>query len=416
LTKTGLGIAIVVYEVDTRGGMERQALRLARGLAERGARVTVVTTFSPPGLGLPLPLRLRERRDGYEILRVPCLRWWSGEAVRALFDLVLSRVLLSKRRRIEVVYAVQFRAGAHAGRVARVRGLPTVVKLACGGTYGDMAQLAASPELEAPLRAVERYACLSQQVRREVESRGFDPERCTFVRNGVDVTAFSPTGERADLGPGRWVIFVGRHDSQKRIDVLLRSFAAIAARLPDVRLACVGKGPEEARLRELARSLALEERVRFLGERRDVPELLRAASVFVLPSAAEGLPNVLLEALAVGLPAVVTDIPGTDEVVQHEREALMVPVDDVAALAAAIERVLTTPELAERLARAGHALVLREFDMERVVDKHVEIFESMKRPGRVDPRLPLVLALAFARALLLGWFYALGRRVRPSGV
>ena len=414
MRKTGLGVAIVVYEVDTRGGMERQALRLAKGLAERGARVTIVTTFFPEGLGLPLPPAVRERRDGFEIIRVPGFRWWSGEAVMALIDLVLARVLLSRRRRIEVVYAVQFQAGAHAGRVAGVRGLPTVVKFACGGAYGDMTQLALQPALREPLGSIDRYACLSQQVRREVESQGFDPARCIFVRNGVDLTVFSPEGARADLGPGRWIVFIGRHDSQKRIDTLLRAFARLAARVPDARLASAGKGPEEPRLRALARELGIEGRVRFLGERRDVPDLLRAASVFVLPSAAEGLPNALLEALAVGVPSVVTDIPGTDEVVQRDREALMVPVGDEAALASALERLLTDRALAEQLARAGRELVLREFDMERVVEGHVELFERLRRPGRADRGRLVALELAFAKALVLGWFYALGRRLRPA--
>src|SRR5262249_14595967 len=151
-----------------------------------------------------------------------------------------------------------------------------------------------------------------------------------------------------------------------RINVLIRAFARISERIPDVRLACAGWGPEEQALRALARELGLAERVSFLGVRDDVPELLRAASVFVLPSAAEGLPNALLEALSVGVPAVATNIPGTDEVVRDEVEALMVPVDDEAALARAIERVLTDRALAKRLVSAGHELIAREFDMERV--------------------------------------------------
>jgi L-malate glycosyltransferase len=404
------GVAIVVHEVDVLGGMERQALRLAKGLAERGVRVTLVTTYTPRGLGLPLPSSIRERRDGFEIVRIPCFWWWSGEAVAALVDLVLARVLLSKKRRIDVVYTVQLRAAAHAGRVAAVRGLPTVVKFACGGTYGDMAQLERYPDLREPLHAIDRYACLSQQVRREVESQGFDPRRCVFVRNGVDLATFSPEGARAELGPGRWIVFIGRHDSQKRIDVLLRAFARIAPRLPDARLACAGKGPDEADLRELARELGVAERVRFLGERRDMPALLRAASVFVLPSAAEGLPNALLEALAVGVPSVVTDIPGTDEVVTRDREALMVPVDDEAALAAAIERILTDRELSERLVRAGRELVLREFDMERVVERHLELFESLP-PGTSRRGRLLSIYGRFVAMLIFGWLYVLGRRL-----
>ncbi len=414
MNETDLGVAIVVYEVDVRGGMERQALRLAKGLAARGARVTVVTTYAPRGVGLPLPATTREQRDGFEILRVPCFRWWSGEAVRALVDVVLARVVLSRRRRIDVIYSVQFQAAAHAARVARVSGSPTVVKFACSGVYGDLAQLAARPDradLLEDLRDIDHYACLSREVRTETAAAGLDERRCLLVRNGVDVTVFSPEGARAALGPGRWILFVGRHDPQKRIHVLLRAFAALAARVPDARLACAGKGPQEAELHALARELGVHERVSFLDERRDVPELLRAASVFVLPSVAEGLPNALLEALATGVPCVVTNIPGTDEVVTHDREALMVPVDDAPALEAALARLLTDPALAGRLAQAGRALVLREFDMERVVDRHFALFSELGRARRRRRSSLAAIYGRFATALLTGWFLALGRRV-----
>jgi glycosyltransferase involved in cell wall biosynthesis len=133
----------------------------------------------------------------------------------------------------------------------------------------------------------------------------------------------------------------------------------------------------------------------------------------VLPSAAEGLPNALLEALAVGVPSVVTDIPGTDEVVERDRDALMVPVDDDLALGAAIERILSDPALGERLARAGRELVLREFDMERVVDRHVELFSSLEPRARARSRL-FSFYVRFAIAFLFGWVYALGRRLRLS--
>ena len=412
-----LSLAFVLEQGDTQGGMERQAFRLARGLAERGARVTIVTTYMPPGLGLPLPARpLRhERRDGFEIVRVPCFRWWSGEAVRALVALVLARVLLSRRRAVDVIYAVQYQSASYAVSVAPLRDWPTVLKLACGGEYGDMSQVARTPDPEAvleALRRVERYACLSQEVRAEVEAAGLDPGRCVLVRNGVDLGTFSPDGPRASLPPGRTILFVGRHHSQKRIDVLLRAFARIAPRVPDARLACVGRGPEAEGLQALARELGIAERVSFLGERRDVPDLLRAASVFVLPSAAEGLPNSLLEALASGKPAVVTDIPGTNEVVRHEQEALMVPLDDVAALSTALERLLVDHALAERLARAGRAMIERDYDMEKIVDAHVALFLAAKRPRRrLDRRRLEALERSFVRALAVGWFYAAARRL-----
>src|SRR5271155_3933989 len=186
--------------------MERQALRLARGLAARGARVTIVTTHAPRGFGLPISKSppVRERREGFEILRIPCFRWWSGEAVSALIDLVLARVLLSKKRKIDLVYAVQYLAATHVARTAPIGDLPTIIKFACGGTFGDMQQLARRAdreELLAALRRIDRYACLSRQVKAEAEEARLARDRCIVVRNGVDRTTFSRDGPRAELGP-----------------------------------------------------------------------------------------------------------------------------------------------------------------------------------------------------------------------
>ncbi len=416
MSQGALGVAIVLENADIQAGMERQAHRLARGLAARGARVVLVTTFTPRGFfyskdGDP---PLLEARDGYEIVRVPCRRWWSGEAVRALFARTLGRELVA--RSIDVIYGVQFQATLHVRRVAAVSDWPLVLKLACGGSYGDMAQAKARPdalEVLEHLRHVDRYACLSRQVEAEVVAAGLPPHHCILVRNGVDRSVFSAEGPKADLPPST-VLFVGRHDTQKRIHILLRAFAKVAARVPQARLACVGKGPEEANLHALAKELGLGERVSFLGERKDVPELLRAASVFVLPSAAEGMPNALLEALSVGAPCVATTIPGTTDVATHEREALLVPPDDEEALAQAIERSLVDRALAERLSRAGRERIAAEFDMERVVDAHLALFESLRRPGRIVRRSGLrAITIRLVIALVVGWFYALGRRLRP---
>ncbi|MEZ0227384.1 MAG: glycosyltransferase family 4 protein [Planctomycetota bacterium] len=418
MSASPLGVAVVLENADMQAGMERQAHRLARGLAARGARVVLVTTYTPAGFfhDAEREPALLEPRDGYEIVRVLCRRWWSGEAVRALFARRLARELVT--RSIDVVYGVQFQAALHVRRVAKVSDWPLVLKLACGGSYGDMAQAAGrkdAAEVLEHLRHVDRYACLSRQVESEVVAAGLPRERCVLVRNGVDRSIFAPEGAKAELPRGKTVLFIGRHDRQKRVDVLVRAFAKVAPTAPEARLVCAGKGSEEANLRALAAELGVAERVSFLGERKDVPALLRAASVFVLPSAAEGMPNALLEALSVGVPCVATAIPGTTDVATDEREALLVPPDDEAALARAIERLLVDGELAARLSRAGRERIAAEFDMERVADAHLALFESLRRPERAVDRSGLrALTRELAKTLVVGWFYALGRRLRPS--
>jgi glycosyltransferase involved in cell wall biosynthesis len=164
---------------------------------------------------------------------------------------------------------------------------------------------------------------------------------------------------------------------QKRVDVLLEAFARLSERASDLRLAIAGDGPLRGALTDQVERLGLEERVAFLGVRADVVALHRAAELLVLPSEGEGLPNVVLEALAAGTPVVATDVLGTREVVRHEREALLVAPGDAQALEAALWRVLTDASLAARLATRGRARVAEAYDLERVADRAAALFAEV---------------------------------------
>jgi glycosyltransferase involved in cell wall biosynthesis len=376
------GVLFVLHNYDHAGGMEGQARRLADRIAARGVPVTVATTFFPSRRP---DLRRHEWRGGVEIARVPCFTWWTGEAVDRFFEASIAHVLARRRRAIDVVYAVHYGSGCHAVEPAHALGVPVVVKFACGGHDGDLAHLArqdARSELARRLARVDRFVCLSTQIRDEARALGIPDQRLVAIANGID-PAFAddaPPAALPELGDpsGRRVIlFVGRLDHQKRASVLLRAFARVHERVPEARLALAGAGPLRAELEQLARALGLADRTAFLGSRADVASLHRASRAFVLPSASEGIPNALLEALAAGTPSVATDVPGTHDVARHEREALLVPVDDEAALAAALVRVLEDEALAARLVAAGKARVQEEYALERVVDRYLATFAEL---------------------------------------
>jgi glycosyltransferase involved in cell wall biosynthesis len=382
------GVAIVVHNIDAVGGMERQALRLAERLSARGVHVTIVTTYTEPRFTIPLRPQRKwyERRGRIEIVRVPMYGGWMQDTIHQLIDVAGTYALMRRRRKIDVIYGVQYTGAFHAAHIAEATGMPTAVKFACGGEHGDFHVLALQEnalDLRDALGRMDRYVIISEEIRQEAAANGLDAGRFVKIRNGVDTKRFNREGPAAALpelgsAPERQVVFfAGRHDTQKRVDVLVRAFAKVVAQVPGARLACAGSGPRVEEYRSLARELGVADRVAFLGARPDVEALHRAAQVFVLPSAAEGLPNALLEALAAGTPSVATAIPGTTDVVEHEKEALLVPLDDVDALAAAIVRLLRDRALAERLAQAGLERIRREFDMERVTDQYVALFEAL---------------------------------------
>jgi len=144
----------------------------------------------------------------------------------------------------------------------------------------------------------------------------------------------------------------------KGIDDLIAAFAEVAKNHPDATLLLAGDGPDKQPLMNLAEALGVGDRVHFLGFVDPVAPLLSKLDVFVSPSHSEALSISIMEAMAMGLPCVCTDVGGTAEVIHDEDTGLLVPAHDPAALAAAIERLLAQPELAKRLAENGRALVL----------------------------------------------------------
>ncbi len=134
-----------------------------------------------------------------------------------------------------------------------------------------------------------------------------------------------------------------------------------------------------AKLEGIARAYRLGEFVRFTGHREDVPRLLAAANVLVLPSLYEGLPNVVLEAMRFRKPVVATTAPGTTELVEHDRTGLLTPLRSPKDLAQAIRTVIADPDLARRLGEAGRARVEAEFSARLMVERFATLYEDLAR-------------------------------------
>jgi glycosyltransferase involved in cell wall biosynthesis len=200
------------------------------------------------------------------------------------------------------------------------------------------------------------------------------------VREDVFTSAAeSNTDTRWKFGRRRMAIIVGHLSDIKGHPTFLR--AAAIVRQVDADCAFVALGGEtiqkgfQAQLEALASELGLGDDVHFLGWRENVAEIVRAADVFVLPSRQEGLPLALLEAMACGVPVVATPVNGISEVVKHDVNGLLVPVDDPERLAQALLAVFRDPVAAGRLAAAGQHTVQREFTISMFVDRMQEMYD-----------------------------------------
>lgn len=240
-------------------------------------------------------------------------------------------------------------------------------------------------------RHVDRYLAVSDHVSRSArEQLGWPPERVRVIRNAVDVDAFGGDADpelRARLlggHPGPLVLVPARLTEQKGHPHLLRAIAGLDG---TARFVLAGDGPQRDALELQARELGIHEQVCFLGDRRDMPQLLAACDLAVLPSLYEGLPLVVLEAMAAGRPVIATAIGGTDEAVLDGVTGLLVPPADPAALRDAIARVVSDPGWGRAAGAAGRRHVEQRFSAAAMVEAVTEQYASVlsaraARPAR----------------------------------
>jgi glycosyltransferase involved in cell wall biosynthesis len=220
-------------------------------------------------------------------------------------------------------------------------------------------------------KRADRVVCLSDSMVSDlVENLGIPREKLVRIYNPVDtekVREIAQIGSNPFNGSGPHLVAAGRVCRQKGFDLLIEAMPAVLRRFPDAQLMILGEGPLEAELKEQARNLGLQEKVYFLGFQANPWLYLKHADAFILPSRYEGLPNVLLEALALGTPVVVSDCPGgIREIRDSVGNMAVVPPENPSALAEAIIAVCGNP--------APSIESLGRFDLQQVVAEYSNIF------------------------------------------
>lgn len=232
-------------------------------------------------------------------------------------------------------------------------------------------------------RRVARQVCVSMSVADHYLKYGVSPEKIQVIPNGIDLAGYPATA--CDLGkfgvaPNRQVlVYVGRLHQQKGLDWLLGLAPDLLRELPEHDLLLVGHGPERARLEALAEQLGVHERVHFAGWQANIPEILAAASVCVLPSRWEGMPNILLEAMATGLPFVSTQADGVMELAGPEAKAQTVSVGDSHAFIERAAAIATSETYARELGSRNRQRIAEEFSLARMVESYQRLYETSVR-------------------------------------
>ena len=215
------------------------------------------------------------------------------------------------------------------------------------------------------LRFYDRLYPLSPALLRDLEQRNFQSRRRRLILNGVDLSNIDFNPRRRDVNDPFSILFVGRLCRPKGIFDLLYAMAEMG---DDTRttLTIVGDGPDRRSLEELAQSIKIHNKVTFVGAVSNVLPYLACSDALVLPSYSEGIPRVVMEAFAVGVPVVGTDIPGMCELVKHETTGLLVPVRSPHAIAVALQRLREQPRLGLSMASRARSLVTEKFSAQRM--------------------------------------------------
>jgi glycosyltransferase involved in cell wall biosynthesis len=361
------------------GGAEEQVIRLAYGFKSRGWETLIVNMLSPnpmpPGFaeqGVPL-IHLGMRRG------IPDPR-----GIRKLGRLI-------REFRPDVVHSHMTHANLLARAVRIIQPFPVLVctlhNLTMAGVKRDWTTVFEVAHRLTDSRAELTTAICHAASDYYVKRRAVPATKMRVVHNGIDTQAFVPdraarqrTREKLQVEDRFVWLAVGRFELQKAYPTLLRAFA----RLDEdnrVLLIC-GKGSLAEQLLDLTAELKISDRVRFLGLRSDIPDLMRAADAFALSSDMEGLPLVLLQAAAAGLPIVATNVGGNAEVVVDGVNGYLLPAGDPEAFAGGMARLEALPACDRLLlGDAGRERVQAMFEAERIIDCWEQLFNELLGAG-----------------------------------
>jgi glycosyltransferase involved in cell wall biosynthesis len=232
-------------------------------------------------------------------------------------------------------------------------------------------------------RRSARIVVNSTGVRDFYIAAGIRPEKFTVIPNGAGPAAPSNVGRQELLGElglpanARLIGAVGRLWPQKRIKDLIWAADLLKVIRDDVHLLIIGEGPLRDKLERFRSQVRIEDKVHFLGHRSDVPRLLPHFDVLWLASGYEGLPNVVMEAMAAGVPPVVSDIPGNRDLVEHGESGYLAPVGDRAGFARWTQKLLEDPVLASQIGQSARRRIESEFTIERMVKRHAALYHEL---------------------------------------
>ena len=383
LTKEHLRLLLVVDSLDF-GGAERHVVDLAVALRRKGHEVTVACSvageLSGPLQEAGIPVR-------------PMLK----RLVKRRFSLAFARKLrrLLKGGGFDLVHAHVYASATAATLATLGLDVPLVITEHSEGSWRTWHARQMSRLV---YRRAKHVVAVSSSIRRLLlEEYGAPPKRMIVVPNAVTEGSDTTPGE-SPLLPDEWregplVGVLAQLKPEKGLSTFLEAAAHVSPLLPNVRFLVIGDGPLRGDLEASTQHLGLNQRVRFLGFRSDARALVELLDVLVVPSLSEGAPLVVLEAMAAGIPVVASRVGGIPDQIRHEREGLLVPPGNSAALGNALVGLLRNPARARRLGEAGRQRWASEFSYATMVRRVEAVYRTALGKPAAQAAIPEELEL-----------------------
>ena len=278
----------------------------------------------------------------------------------------------------DVVHAHGYKADLYTWAALRTSRIPLVST--CHTWYDNSTLLRAYGALDRyVLRRFAAVVAVSKEVQQRLLASGVSPERVTLIPNGIDTRPFAtfPAAAKSTPDAPLLVGLAGRLSQEKGVDLFVQAAARVLRDLPETRFQIIGDGPDRPALERLITSLGLTDRVTLLGRRDNMPEIYSTLDILVSASRQEGLPITLLEAMATSLPILATSVGEVPSLIRDRQTGLLVPPNDIDALAAALHILLTDPALRQHLGENARDLVETSFSARQMTANYRHLYTSV---------------------------------------